>query len=276
MSYIVLTGREREELVDLFLKLQKRGEKYPQAKTEALTALRCLKAIHSNAIEDKRVDRIFLQLLLHNAGIDDKSSISVHYHNAAKELKGQEATLLWLEDQSKNRTELSISMLLEMHRMVFEDSTHTFAGKFRQGEVRISHTSHLPPHHTKIQETLFQEFKYLNEKLASIGDIDRESFFDVLKLSAEAHYMVAHVHPFEDGNGRIARAIGDYVMLCHGFYYDVIMTDYRDTYLDALDACILTDTTPLYHFIEYSYLETLRRIAGFFQMAGEDRLMGAA
>ena len=88
--------------------------------------------------------------------------------------------------------------------------------------------------------------------------------------------MVAHVHPFEDGNGRIARAIGDYVMLCHGFYYDVIMTDYRDTYLDALDACTLTDTTPLYHFIEYSYLETLRRIAGFFQMAGEDRLMGAA
>jgi len=32
----------------------------------------------------------------------------------------------------------------------------------------------------------------------------------------------------------------------------------------------MMDTTPLRHFIEYRYLETLRRIAGFFEMIGND------
>ena len=69
-----------------------------------------------------------------------------------------------------------------------------------------------------------------------------------------------------DGNGRIARAVGDYVMLVNGLYYDVIMTDYRDAYLDAMEECRMGDTSPLTHFLEYSYLETLERISGFFQI----------
>ena len=55
MSYVVITSREREELVELFFKLRKKGELHPHARAEALTALRCLKAVHSNAIEDKKV-----------------------------------------------------------------------------------------------------------------------------------------------------------------------------------------------------------------------------
>jgi hypothetical protein len=83
MSYVVLTKREREELVDLFFRLRHLGEQYPLAKEEAQTALRCLKAIHSNAIEDKAVDRIFLQVLMHGAGIPDKSKISKYYGAAS-------------------------------------------------------------------------------------------------------------------------------------------------------------------------------------------------
>ena len=52
---------------------------------EAMTALRCLKAVHSNVIEDKRVDRIFLQVLLHDAGIADKLRISAGYEKASVE-----------------------------------------------------------------------------------------------------------------------------------------------------------------------------------------------
>ncbi len=42
--------------------------------------------------------------------------------------------------------------------------------------------------------------------------------------------------------------------LIHGSNYDVIMTDYRDAYLDALESSTWDDTSPVYHFIEYSYL----------------------
>ena len=52
-------------------------------------------------------------------------------------------------------------------------------------------------------------------------------------------------------------------------YYDVIMTDYRDEYMDALEESDLTDTTPLYRFLEFSYLETLQRVSTFFRLAAD-------
>ncbi len=266
MSYTVLTSKEKGELVETFFQLKKMGEHNPTARVEAMTALRCLKAIHSNAIEDKKVDRIFLHVLLHNAGVPDKSLISHHYLNASNELMGQEKMLRQLEDKAVEREEFSISFLLEMHRTVFKKSMQKSAGKFRQDELRIKGMAHRPPHYSKIPEILHQKFQDINEQLFRIGPVTRSNFFDVLRISAEAHYLIASVHPFEDGNGRIARAAGDYVMLICGFYYDVIMTDYRDIYLDSLEECTAIDTTPLLRFLEYSYLETLKRISGFFQL----------
>jgi cell filamentation protein, protein adenylyltransferase len=269
VSYIILTSKERDNLIDLFFRLKGRGELNPTARMEALTALRCLKAVHSNAIEDKRVDRIFLQVLLHGAGVPDKSLISGHYDNASKELMGQEKMLRWLEVKAAAGEKFSLTLLLEMHRIVFSESRPESAGRFRQDEVRIKGMAHRPPHHSKIQEILYQKLGGINERLSNIGPITRSNFFEVIRLSAEIHYLVASVHPFEDGNGRISRASGDYAMLVHGFYYDVIMTDYREMYLDALEECTAVDSVPLLRFLEYSYLETLRRIAGFFQLVDE-------
>lgn len=250
--------------------LKRFGEQYPSAREEAMTALRCLKAIHSNVIEDKRVDRIFLQVLLHNAGVEDKSQVSVEYEKASIELKGQEAMLRWLESLALQRTKLSISMLLEMHRMMFEDSWSEGAGQFRQSDVKIRLMSHLPPHYSQISQLLQQRFAAINERLFSYQSVSEDNFFEILEISAQAHYLVAHIHPFEDGNGRIARAIGDYVMLVHGFYYDVIMTDYKANYLDSLEECSLLDAKPLSNFLEYSYLETLERISGFFRIVDQE------
>lgn len=266
MSYVVLTEKERDELAELFFRLRSLGCEASLAREESMTALRCLKAVHSNAIEDKAVDRIFLQVLLHGAGIQDKAAISKLYGNAAAELKGQEALLRWLESEAEAQKPFSISLIQEMHRMIFEKSIPDLAGKFREGEVRISGMQHMPPHHNQIPVALQQHMEGINEDLLGVEVIDKDSFLKVLQISARVHYLIAHVHPFEDGNGRVARAAGDYAMLAHGFFYDVIMTDYRDIYLDALEASVWADTSPLYHFVEYSYLETLRRISGFFSL----------
>ena len=204
-------------------------------------------------------------------GIADKSKISRHYQNASSELKGQEEMLRWLEEKAAEKTELSLSLLLEMHRLVFGESMQDSGGRFRRDDVRISGMAHRPPHYSKVEEILYQRFESINHRLFAIDEITPESFLEVLRLSAEAHYQVAQIHPFEDGNGRIARAVGDHVMLVHGFYYDVIMTDYRDRYLDALEECSESNQEPLLHFIEYSYLETLRRIAGFFEIVDSER-----
>ena len=99
---------------------------------------------------------------------------------------------------------------------------------------------------------------------------NRSPDVDPVLKAAVAHLWFVTIHPFDDGNGRIARALGDYVMLVHGFYYDVIMTDYKDHYLDSLEACSLLDAKPLSTFLEFSYLETLGRVAGFFSIVEQE------
>ena len=266
MSYVVLTERERDALAELYFQLRGLAERFPLAQREAMTALRCLKAVHSNALEDQTIDRIFLQLLLHGAGVSDKPKISQRYGSASLEIRGQETLLKWLEEAGEKKEPLSISTFREMHRLIFERSNPGMAGKFRTNEVRISDMRHRPPHPNRVPEALQQHIEGLNEALFEIEVTDKSSFLEVLRVSAQVHYLIASVHPFEDGNGRIARAVGDYAMLVHGFYYDVIMTDYRNVYLGALEASSWADTSPLFHFVEYSYLETLQRISGFFRL----------
>ncbi|MBX3721302.1 MAG: Fic family protein [Turneriella sp.] len=266
MPLIALNRIEKTELFDLFFQLKKQSEVHPKAKEEIMTAIRCLKAIHSNAIEDRSIDRVFLQILLHNAGIANKADISAKYQHAQMEILGQQKMLIELEKKAYAGEDMSISMLLAMHRTVFQESWPDRAGVFRTHEVQISAMQHRPPHASKISETLHQQFANINAELVALKTVSAENFWDIFSLSARLHYLVAGVHPFEDGNGRVARASGDYIYLRFGMFFDVITTDYRDKYLDALEESDFMDVTPLANFLQYSYLETLKRISTFFHL----------
>ncbi|GJM43247.1 MAG: hypothetical protein DHS20C21_00890 [Gemmatimonadota bacterium] len=267
MPILALSKPERRRLKDLYFQAEVLGREYPSARQEIMTALRCLKAIHSNAIEDKSIDRVFLQLLWHDAGIPDKSLISPAYESAHRSLKGQQAMLEDLEQRASAREPLSIAMLSEMHRKVFGKAWSHGAGQFRESSVAISRVQHEPPSASAVDGLLHQRFAFINEEMDKIRKVTPETFDRVLQLSADAHYLVAGVHPFEDGNGRLARSVGDFVLLRFGMYYDVIMTDYRENYLDSLEDCSFTDSSPLYRFLEFSYLETLERVFTFYKLA---------
>lgn len=267
MPILALSLPERQKLKELFFQAEVLGREYPFARQEIMTALRCLKAVHSNATEDKSIDRVFLQILLHDAGIKDKSKISPAYEGAHRALKGQQAMLEDLEKRADAREPLSISLLSDMHRRVFGEVWPYGAGRFRESTVSLSRMRHDPPPASAVEGILHQRFAHINEEADGIAAITPETFDRVLQLSAEAHYAVAGVHPFEDGNGRIARAVGDFVLLRFDMYYDVIMTEYRDNYLDALEDCSFTDCSPLHRFLEFSYLETLERVTTFFKLA---------
>jgi len=48
------------------------------------------------------------------------------------------------------------------------------------------------------------------------------------------HGLVAHVHPFEDGNGRTARVLMNWFLIKHNYPKFYIPVDKRDKYYDAL------------------------------------------
>ena len=55
-------------------------------------------------------------------------------------------------------------------------------------------------------------------------------------LAAFLHWMVAHIHPFEDGNGRVARVLASVPTLAKHRVPVLVFADQKLTYLQALDA----------------------------------------
>jgi len=58
-----------------------------------------------------------------------------------------------------------------------------------------------------------------------------------LLLAALFHYRHIRIYPFEDGNGRIARLIVNYILLRHNYPMVVIPTADRKNYLNTLSLC---------------------------------------
>ncbi len=69
------------------------------------------------------------------------------------------------------------------------------------------------------------------------------AFFDLLKSETDpaarivlGHFMFVYIHPFSDGNGRIARFLMNVMMAAAGHPWTVIRIDHRDAYMAALEA----------------------------------------
>src|SRR3972149_8795698 len=54
--------------------------------------------------------------------------------------------------------------------------------------------------------------------------------------SAYAHYAFVRIHPFADGNGRVARTLASVYLMKESYIPLIIFSDQRDAYIDALEA----------------------------------------
>ena len=104
---------------------------------------------------------------------------------------------------------LTIQTILELHKLITHDTLDdsTFEGRFRiDDEVVVADlfeaekVYHQPPSHLKIHEYMGNLCKFANE------DTD-DSFQHPLVKAIIIHYVIGYVHPFVDGNGRLARAL---------------------------------------------------------------------
>ncbi len=66
--------------------------------------------------------------------------------------------------------------------------------------------------------------------------------------SAWLHHRFAQIHPYQDGNGRVARALASLVFIKAGWFPIVVTRDDRTRYIDALEIADQGDLRPLIEF----------------------------
>ncbi|MBF0391908.1 MAG: Fic family protein [Alphaproteobacteria bacterium] len=72
---------------------------------------------------------------------------------------------------------------------------------------------------------------------------------DAAVRSAWLHHRFTQIHPFQDGNGRVARALATLVLVQAGLFPFVVTRDDKADYLDALEAGDKGDLAPLIRLI---------------------------
>ncbi|ANB35794.1 Fic family protein [Rhodovulum sulfidophilum] len=77
--------------------------------------------------------------------------------------------------------------------------------------------------------------------------------------AAWLHHRFTQIHPFQDGNGRVARAIASLVLVKDGLFPLVVTRDDKPTYLDALEAADSGNLKPLIDLIAKLQISQFRK-----------------
>jgi len=87
-------------------------------------------------------------------------------------------------------------------------------------------------------------------KMSDLLDFYKEQskLIHPVQLAAILHYRLVRIHPFDDGNGRTARLIMNYVLIQQGYPPVVIKTAGKNAYLMALNKA---DTGSIDSFVTY-------------------------
>jgi Fic family protein len=134
--------------------------------------------------------------------------------------------------EEKREFRLRLSTILSLHRIAL-DGISSFAGNFRPSTIVISGSSHEPIGAHLVPEHLEQMCDYVNERWNNATP---------LHLAAYVMWRLNWIHPFDDGNGRISRAVS-YLVLCMRLGYPLPGTN-------TIPEQIAADKKPYYETLE--------------------------
>ncbi len=109
----------------------------------------------------------------------------------------------------------TLETILEMHKLTTEKIlSHESVGQFRIRQVVIKNSktgmiSYTPPPAVEVP--------YLIEDLVNWINSDEAKMVHPMLKAGMIHYEIARIHPFVDGNGRVARAVATLVLFLDGY-----------------------------------------------------------
>jgi len=149
--------------------------------------------------------------------------------------------------------DLSEKLLLKLHTFCFLGSK-SFAGEFRDVEVvirdRFGNIIHQGVQSHELPHALSELVNWYKEN---------KKKFKPLVLAAIIHNQFEHIHPFQDGNGRVGRLLLNYILLKHQYPPINILLEDRAEYYQTLQAYHHDlDVKPTLKFLTKQYKKTLK------------------
>lgn len=198
-------------------------------------------------------------------------------HEPIKEIQNMERALSYIEETIDDRP-ISRIFVSEVHQILMkglspEHEGDRTPGDYRNVNVVISKSKHIPPDFSKVPAHMEELIDFINQ--------ERGPQFDLLRV-ALAHHRFVWIHPFGNGNGRTVRMLTYAMLVKMGFRVNqgrlinptAVFFANRDRYYENLTAAdtlteegllqwseyllegLLDEINKVDHLADYEYLKT--------------------
>ena len=139
---------------------------------------------------------------------------------------------------------LTETFIRQLHKVLLREDYTVY--RTLPGGAQTSYTIHAGCYKTRPNSVITRygdRFEYASpeETPALMGDLvawyneaERSGEYTPVQLAALFHYRYIRIHPFEDGNGRIARLMVNYILARHNYPMIVVRSRKKNNYLEAL------------------------------------------
>lgn len=138
--------------------------------------------------------------------------------------------MTFLIEQSTSSAPLSLSLIREVHTILFREAIESVPGQFKQRPNMIVGAGFTPTPPYLVPSALMDWIDNLAAQMdAAASDSDK-----VLAICRQ-HIAFEHIHPFPDGNGRVGRALMVYSCFLEEITPIVIPVERRKEYINYLN-----------------------------------------
>lgn len=191
---------------------------------------------HSTAIEGSTITEIENQLLFDQGISAGGRTLTEQYMNL--DLKAAYDRCLFY---ARNHSAITVDLLKELSSLTMRNTGqvyNTALGEFSSsnGDIRLLNVtagiggkSYMS--FNKVPSKLKEFCDELNKKRKDVG---RKTLIEQYFLSFDAHYDLVTIHPWADGNGRMARLLMNMIQFEFGLIPAKILKEDKDLYIKAL------------------------------------------
>lgn len=161
------------------------------------------------------------------------------------DMKASEVSVKIMKEEAANKKDpLTQNFIRTLHHTLLRED-YTECRTLPNG-VQTSFVIHAGQYKTRPNSVITRygdRFEYASpeETPALMSDLvdwyneeERKGELSPVELAALFHYRYIRIHPFEDGNGRIARLMVNYILSRHGWPMIVVRSRKKQEYLEAL------------------------------------------
>lgn len=161
-----------------------------------------------------------------------------------EEMKASNVGLKMITEEVKEKHPLTETFIRQLHHTLLRED-YTVYTTLPSG-IQSSYVVHAGRYKTRPNSVITrygERFEYaspeetpalMHDLVQWYNDAESSGNYTAVELASLFHYRYIRIHPFEDGNGRIARLMMNYILSRHGWPMIVVRSRNKHSYLEAL------------------------------------------